>query len=121
MLPQRLIMNLGYRQGFEMGTWSNFYFQFGGSFLGTKVLANTAYVANNQYSLYMYTANTNQSVAYQARTGVGLGFYVAPGFEFFIKDKYAFDVGFMFSRDTMKLIEYKQTGWNKSLYFTFTI
>jgi hypothetical protein len=118
---QRLIMNLGYRQGFEIGVLTNFYLQFGGTFLGTKVMANDIAIADRTLSLYQYTSNINTPVAYQARTGVGYGYYISPGWEFFMSDKYAFDFGFTFSRDQMKLVEYKQRGWNKMFTATFTI
>lgn len=118
---QRLIMNLGYRQGFEIGVFSNFYLQFGGTFLGTQVMGNDIAIADRTLSLYQYTANINTPVAYQARTGVGYGYYIAPGWEFFVNEKYSFDFGFTFSNDQMRLVDYKQRGWNKMFTATFTI
>ena len=118
---QRFNLNLGYRQGFEMGDQSNFYVQFGGSMLGTSVQENQIRIAGNDYSLFMYTMNINQQVAYQARTNVGFGFYIAPGFEFIVNNKYGFDLGLILSRDRMNLNGYKQNGWNKMIAFGFNI
>lgn len=118
---QRLIMNLGYRQGFEIGVLSNFYLQFGGTFLGTKVIDNEIAIADRTLSLYQYTSNINTQVAFQAPTGVGFGYYISPGWEIFMNEKYSFDFGFTFSRDQMKLVNYAQRGWNKMFTATFTI
>lgn len=118
---QRFNVNLGYRQGFEMGPQSNFYLQFGGSMLGTSVQENQIRIAGNDYSLFMYTLNVNQQVAYQARTNVGFGFYIAPGFEFIVNGKYGFDLGLILSRDRMNLNGYTQNGWNKMIAFGFNI
>jgi hypothetical protein len=118
---QRFNINIGYRQGFEMGDFSNFYLQFGGSMLGTSVQQNQIRILNQDYSLFMYTLNINTPVEYQARTNVGFGFYVAPGFEFFINGKYGFDLSLVLSRDRMNLNGWTQNGWNSMIQASFNI
>lgn len=118
---QRFNINVGYRQGFEMGDFSNFYLQFGGSMLGTSVLENQLRILNQDYSLFMYTLNVNTPVEYQARTNVGFGFYIAPGFEFFINGKYGFDLALVLSRDRMNLNGWAQNGLNTMIQASFSI
>jgi len=118
---QRFQANLGFRQGWMMGDFSNFYFQFGGCLLGTKWQDNYVYVAERKISLI-----TNAPVAGQTPTvaqptaAIGLGGYGSAGVEFFI-GKFSFDVGFTMSRDEIIIQEFKARGWNKNLMATFTI
>jgi hypothetical protein len=118
---QRFAMNLGYRYGMEMGDISNFYFQFGGSMNGVKVEKNQIQLAGNWYDLFMNGYNTNIQTRYIPRTNVGFGFYVAPGFQFFIKDNYGFDISFVMSNERMTLIGWHQRGWNKMLQLSFSL
>ncbi|MCC6600711.1 MAG: outer membrane beta-barrel protein [Crocinitomicaceae bacterium] len=118
---QRFNFNLGYRQGWEINPITNFYLQLGGSMLGTKVERNQIFVAERTYDLFVGASNPYQLLPYQPRTDIGFGFYLAPGFEFFIKDKYTFDISFGMSRDKIILISEETKAWNKWLQASFTL
>jgi hypothetical protein len=118
---QRFQVNLGFRQGWMMGDFSNFYFQFGGSLLGTKWQDNYIYVAERKISLITNAPVAGQSpIDAQPTAAVGFGGYGSTGVEFFI-GKFSFDLGFMMSRDEMVIQENRARGWNKNLMATFTI
>lgn len=119
---QRFEVNLGYRAGFMINEMSNFYMQFGGSMLGTQFERNQIRVGNNTFDLILGAQNPNQIMTLDnAPTGIGFGGYISSGVEFFIKDKYSFDVGFGLSNDQMSYFNYTERGWNKWLMATFTI
>jgi len=118
---QRFQANLGFRQGWMMGDFSNFYFQFGGCLLGTKWQDNYVYVAERKISLITNAPVFGQTaVTAQPTAAIGLGGYGSAGFEFFI-GKFSFDLGFTMSRDEIVIQEIKTRGWNKNLMATFTI
>jgi len=118
---QRFQANLGYRQGWMMGDFSNFYFQFGACLLGTKWQDNYIYVAERKISLITNAPVAGQTpVTAQPTAAIGLGGYGSAGFEFFI-GKFTFDLGFTMSRDEIVIQEIKTRGWNKNIMATFTI
>lgn len=118
---QRLNINLGYRQGWYMNDAGNFYLQFGGSMLGTKVQNVTARVAETNYELFLGASNPNQIQNFQPRTDIGFGGYFALGTEFWFNKGYTADISFGFSRDKMILLYLEQNGWNKWLQVTFSL
>ena len=118
---QRFQVNLGFRQGWMMGDFSNFYFQFGGCMLGTKWQDNYIYVAERKISLITNAPVFGQTpVTAQPTAAIGFGGYGSAGVEFFI-GKFSFDLGFMMSRDEIVIQEFKTRGWNKNIMATFTI
>lgn len=119
---QRFEVNLGYRAGFMINEMANFYFQFGGNMLGTQFERNQIRVGENTFDLILGAQNPNQIITLEnAPTGIGFGGYASFGVEFFIKDKYTFDVSFGLSNDKMTYFNYSERGWNKWLMATFTI
>jgi hypothetical protein len=118
---QRLNINLGYRQGWMMGDLSNFYFQFGGSMLGTRFQSNQITIADRTYDLVFGGSNPAQIQQFRPRTDIGFGAFGGLGFEYFFAGKYTFDVSFNFSRDKVRLLTFEKSIWNKFLVFTFTI
>ena len=119
---QRFSANLGYRGGVFINEGMNWYYQLGASMLGTQVEKNQIFIEGNAYDLFLGAQNPNQFVTLDnSPTGIGFGGYGALGLEFFIKDKYTFDISFMTSRDTMKMFNYSTTGWNKTLMASFTL
>lgn len=119
---QRLNMNLGYRTGVEMSDNVNWYFQGGGSMLMTQVQKNQIVIGDRTYDLFMgFNGQGVQSTNYQPRSGVGFGYYLSTGLEFYFNDKYGLDIGLGFSHDKMKMIDYTQKGWNKWLNVGFNI
>lgn len=118
---QRFNLNLGYRQGWMMGDYSNFFVQVGGSMLGTKWMRNYALVANRQYDLITQGFVAGQtSIEATPNTGVGFGAFVETGVEFWI-GKYSFDLGIGFSRDKVIIYTYEQSVTNKWIQATFNI
>ncbi len=119
---QRFEINLGYRQGFLINEISNFYLQFGGNMLGVQMQQNQIRVGENTFDLIIGAQNPQQILTLDnAPTGIGFGAYGAMGMEFFIKDKYGFDIGFQFSNDQMRYFDYEQRGWNYWLMATFSL
>lgn len=119
---QRFNVNLGYRGGVFINDGMNWYYQLGASMLGTQVEKNQIFIEGNAYDLFLGAQNPNQFVTLNnSPTGVGFGGYGALGLEFFIKEKYTFDISFMTSRDTMKMFNYSTTGWNKTFMASFTL
>lgn len=118
---QRLNVTLGYRQGWYMNDLGNFYLQFGGSMLGTKVQGVEVFVADNNYQLFIGGSNPNQIQNFQPRTDIGFGGYFALGTEFWFNKGYTADISFGFSRDKMILLYLEENGWNKWLQLTFSI
>jgi hypothetical protein len=120
---QRFNIGLGYRAGFMINEMSNFYWQFGGSLLGTQFERNQIRIGETTYDLILGAQNPNQAplTLDNAPTRVGIGGYSALGVEFFIKDMYSFDVSFGLSNDQMGYFEYKERGWNSWLMATFTL
>ncbi len=118
---QRLNINLGYRQGWYMNDAGNFYLQFGGSMLGTKVQNVAVRVADTSYELFLGASNPNQIQNFQPRTDIGFGGYFALGTEFWFNKGYTADISFGFSRDKMILLYLEENGWNKWLQLTFSI
>lgn len=118
---QRFNFSLGYRMGAEINHMTNWYFQPGASMLGTRFDRNEIFVAERSYELFIGAANPQQVLPYQPRTDIGFGYYLATGFEFWIKDKYSFDISFGFSRDKVILINLEEKVWNKWIQASFTI
>jgi hypothetical protein len=119
---QRFEANLGYRQGWEVNQMTNFFFQFGGCMLGTKVDKNQLRIGKNTYDLFVGAANPAQLTTLQNNpTGVGFGGYWSAGFEFFIKERYTFDISYGMSRDKVIMFSYEKNVWNKWLNLTFTV
>lgn len=118
---QRFNINLGYRQGWMMGDFSNFYIQLGGSMLGTQFQKNEVYVAERNYNLFVGAYNPNQQLAnVQPRTDIGFGAYGSTGVEFWL-GRYSFDVSFGLSRDRVILYTWDKLVWNKWVQASFTI
>jgi hypothetical protein len=119
---QRFEANLGFRQGWEVNPMTNYFFQFGGCMLGTKVEKNRLRIGENYYDLFVGAANPNQLTTLQnSPTGVGFGGYFSTGFEFFIKERYTADISFGMSRDKVVMFSYEKNVWNKWLMATFTV
>jgi hypothetical protein len=118
---QRFNLNLGYRQGWMMGDYSNFFVQVGGSMLGTKWMRNYVLVADRQFDLITsgYVAGQTPMSAVP-NTGVGFGAFVETGVEFWV-GKYSFDIGLGFSREKVIINTYEQNVTNKWLQATFNI
>lgn len=118
---QRMNMNLGFRQGWMMGDFSNFYLQLGGSMLATKWTENTVTVADKNFDLITSMPIGGQiSATAQGQAGVGFGGYASAGVEFWL-GKYSFDLGFGFSRDKVVIFEYEKNVLNKWLQVSFTL
>ncbi len=118
---QRMNLNLGFRQGWMMGDFSNFYLQFGGSMLATKWSNNQVNVAERSFDLITSAPFAGQTaVAVQAQAGLGFGGFAATGVEFWL-GKYSFDIGFGLSRDKVKIFSYSKNVWNKMLQVTFAL
>jgi hypothetical protein len=118
---QRFNITLGYRQGWMMGDYSNFYIQLGGSMLGTQFQKNQAFVAERAYDLFVGAYNPNQQlVNAQPRTDIGFGAYGSMGVEFWV-GRYSFDVSFGLSRDRVILYTWDKLVWNKWIQATFAI
>jgi hypothetical protein len=118
---QRFNINLGYRQGWMMGDYSNFFVQVGGSMLGTKWMRNYVLVADRQFDLITSGFVAGQTpMSATPNTGVGFGAFVQTGVEFWV-GKYSFDIGLGFSRDKVIINSYEQNVTNKWLQATFNI
>ncbi|MFN5621472.1 MAG: hypothetical protein ACK478_09235 [Flavobacteriales bacterium] len=118
---QRFNINLGYRQGWMMGDYSNFFVQVGGSMLGTKWMRNYVLVADRQFDLITSSFVAGQTpMSATPNTGVGFGAFVQTGVEFWV-GKYSFDIGLGFSRDKVIINTYEQKVTNKWLQATFNI
>ena len=118
---QRFNINLGYRQGWMMGDYSNFFVQVGGSMLGTKWMRNYVLVADRQFDLITSGFVAGQTpMSATPNTGVGFGAFVQTGVEFWV-GKYSFDIGLGFSRDKVIINTYEQNVTNKWLQATFNI
>lgn len=118
---QRFNINLGYRQGWMMGDFSNFYIQMGGSMLGTKWTKNYVLVAERSFDLVTNVPVIGQTAMQAQQTArVGFGAYASTGVEFWL-GKYSFDLSFGFSRDQVKLLGFEKALWNKWLQLSFMI
>ncbi len=118
---QRFNINLGYRQGWMMGDYSNFFVQVGGSMLGTKYTKNYVLVADQRFDLITsgYVAGQT-AMSSTPNTGVGFGAFVQTGVEFWVGN-YSFDIGLGFSREKVIIYTYQQNVTNKWLQATFNI
>jgi hypothetical protein len=118
---QRMNLNIGYRQGWMMGDFSNFYMQFGGSMLATKWTSNTIRVADTNFELFTSAPIAGQTAAtVQSQARVGFGGYASAGFEFFV-GKYTFDLSFGLSRDKVAIFSFEKNVMNKWLQASFTL
>ncbi len=118
---QRMNINLGYRQGWMMGNFSNFYIQIGGSTLFTKYTKNTVFVAEKTYDLITSAPVIGQTAATaQAQAGIGFGGYASTGVEFWV-GRYSFDISFGLAREKVKIFSYENNVMNKWLMATFAI
>jgi hypothetical protein len=118
---QRFNFSLGYRMGAEMNPMTNWYLQPGVSMLGTQFEKNEIFIGDRTYDLFIGAQNPQQILPYQPRTDIGFGGYIATGFEFFIKEKYSFDISFGFSRDKVILLTWEENVWNKWIQASFTL
>jgi len=119
---QRFNFNLGYRQGWMMGDFSNLYLQFGGSMLGTKFVDNyLTVVPGTELQLLTQSLVVGQvAQSTQGQTGIGFGAYASVGLEFWL-GRYSFDLSLGFSRDKVVLYSYEKTVMNKWIMATFAI
>lgn len=119
---QRFNLNLGYRQGWMMGDYSNFYLQAGGSMLGSQFEKNELLLNESlRYDLFVGIQNQQINVAAQQRTDIGFGAYGSMGLEFWFNGKYTMDLSFGLSRDRVILYSLEKNVMNKWLQATFTI
>ena len=118
---QRFNFNLGYRQGWMMSDYGNFYMQPFASMLGTEIQKNQIFIGNNTYDLFLGASNPSQTFNYQPRTDISFGGGLSTGFEMWVKEKYTIDLGFTMAREKVIMITYEEKVWNKWLTFTFTL
>jgi hypothetical protein len=118
---QRFNLGLGYRQGWYMNDFANFYLQGGGSLLGTQFENNYLQIGETSYNLFVGVQNQNTLVNPQPNTEVAFGGYGALGFEFFFNKKLSFDISFGMNREKVVIFSLEETGWHKWIQATFTI
>lgn len=118
----RFQLTLGYRTGFETGPKANYFFEFGGSMLGTRVKSNEIFIADRSYELFIGADNPNQSFqSYRPRTEVGIGFYAATGWELFFNDRYEVEFGVQVAREPVQLGTYRDELFSSQIYLAFSI
>ncbi|MFN8863517.1 MAG: hypothetical protein ACK5W1_04325 [Flavobacteriales bacterium] len=118
---QRFNFSLGYRMGAEINPMTNWYLQPGVSMLGTQFEKNEIFIGDRTYELFIGAQNPQQILPYQPRTDIGFGGYLSTGFEFFIKEKYSFDISFGFSRDKVILLTWEENVLNTWIQASFTL
>jgi len=119
----RIVINLGYRNGWEINTGANFYMEFGGSLTGTKWKENYVRLGQREYDLninFIPGQPTQQGIN-APQTNFGLGFYGGTGMEFMFKDKFGFDLGFNLLRDKIIIGTYEENVWNKMFFVKFSL
>jgi len=119
----RIVLNLGYRNGWEINTGANFYMELGGSLTGTKWKENYVRVGERQYDLninFIPGQPTQQGIN-APQTNFGLGFYGGTGMEFKFKGRYGFDLGFNLLRDKIMIGTYEENVWNKMFFAKFSL
>jgi hypothetical protein len=117
---QRFNANLGYRTGWALEGNGLFFVQAGGSLLGTKVVSNQVFIANQTYDLIIGAQNPNQIVNYIPRTGIGFGYFIGTGFFLPLGNQFA-ELSFNLSKDKMVLNNNEFKGWNKVLTLSVSI
>lgn len=117
---QRFNANLGYRTGWALEGNGLFFVQGGGSLLGTKVVSNQVFIANQTYDLIIGAQNPNQIVNYIPRTGIGFGYFIGTGFFLPLGKQFA-ELSFNLSKDKMILNNNEFKGWNKVLTLSVSI
>lgn len=117
---QRFNANLGYRTGWALEGNGLFFVQAGGSLLGTKVVSNQVFIANQTYDLIIGAQNPNQIVNYVPRTGIGFGYFIGTGFFLPLGNQFA-ELSFNLSKDKMVLNNNEFKGWNKVLTLSVSI
>jgi len=117
----RFQLSLAYRLGAMMNDNTNFYFDIGGTMLGTRVRSNEIFVADRTYSLFIGAANPFQIIQYAPRTDLGFGYLFGAGMEFYFENNYSMDIGISYSRDEVVLGEFKQRLGNISIVASFTL
>ena len=117
---QRFNANLGYRTGWALEGNGLFFVQGGGSLLGTKVVSNQVFIANQTYDLIIGAQNPNQIVNYIPRTGIGFGYFIGTGFFLPLGNQFA-ELSFNLSKDNMLLNNNEFKGWNKVLTLSVSI
>jgi len=117
---QRFNANLGYRTGWALEGNGLFFVQGGGSLLGTKVVSNQVFIANQTYDLIIGAQNPNQIVNYIPRTGIGFGYFIGTGFFLPLGNQFA-ELSFNLSKDKMLLNNNEFKGWNKVLTLSVSI
>jgi hypothetical protein len=118
---QRFNLGLGYRQGWYMGDFANFYLQGGASMLGVQFEKNFLQIGSSQYDLFVGVQNQNTLVTPQPRTDIAFGGYGAIGVEFFFNKKLSFDLSFGMNREKVILYSLETKGMHKWIQATFTI
>jgi hypothetical protein len=118
---QRFNITMGYRQGWYMNDFANFYLQGGPSMLGCQFEQNVIQIGSNSYDLFIGVQNQNTFVNPQPRTDIAFGGYGAMGIEFFFKKKLSFDLSFGMNREKVILYSSEEKGWHKWIQATFTI
>ncbi|MBM3448089.1 MAG: hypothetical protein FJX90_03165 [Bacteroidetes bacterium] len=117
---QRFNANLGYRTGWALEGNGLFFVQGGGSLLGTKVVSNQVFIANQTYDLIIGAQNPNQIVNYIPRTGIGFGYFIGTGFFLPLGNQFA-ELSINLSKDKMLLNNNEFKGWNKVLTLSVSI
>ncbi|MFM7618817.1 MAG: hypothetical protein ACKO5Y_03175 [Bacteroidota bacterium] len=117
---QRFNANLGYRTGWALEGNGLFFVQGGGSLLGTKVVSNQVFIANQTYDLIIGAQNPNQIVNYIPRTGIGFGYFIGTGFFLPLGNQFA-ELSFNLSKDKILLNNNEFKGWNKVLTLSVSI
>ncbi|MEN9640419.1 MAG: hypothetical protein RLZZ262_2288 [Bacteroidota bacterium] len=118
---QRFNLGLGYRHGWYMNDYANFYLQGGASMLGTQFENNYLQIGESNYDLFVGVQNQNTLVRPQPNTEVTFGGYGAMGVEFFFNKKLSFDLSFGMNREKVVIFSLEQKGWHKWIQATFTI
>jgi hypothetical protein len=118
---QRFNLSFGYRQGWYMNDFANFYLQGGPSMLGVQFEKNSIQIGNTSYDLFVGVQNQSTLVNPQPRTDIAIGGYGAMGVEFFFNKKLSFDLSFGMNREKVILYSLEAKGWHKWIQATFTI
>jgi len=118
---QRFNISLGYRQGWYMNDFANFYLQGGPTMLGCQFEQNVVQIGSSSYDLFIGVQNQSTFVNPQPRTDISFGGYGSMGIEFFFNKKLSFDLSFGMNREKVILYSLEEKGWHKWIQATFTI
>jgi hypothetical protein len=118
----RLLLSLGYRTAMVINEESNWFFEAGGTFTGTKLNRNYLEIEGTTFDLWVgFIGPNNFNGPNSSLTATGLGYYGGTGIEFFFADKYEAQLGFRLSKDHIKMGDFDQKLWNSALFFTVGI